>query len=298
MADANPRSYEKHRNWPLSLSAWVLLAALLAYLLFCLRLSLSHIDMIRDRSSQVSPVDLENYVAHGNLYNSISYMPLAAIRAAIAILATLVLLICGRFVPTQRGKKFGPFEFMAIIAFVISLGPSSNILLHYNLMRRYEYASQPELQRSLCTAAQNNRPDDLKALIMKGADPDSVADDAEGNLKGALEYAVTVGNKNCVDVLLQNGAWPEGSGKASALFYAVDTDRLEIARALIRAGANPNFEGNLALACAIRNKHYAAAELFFQTGLNKKSFEVARSLITSDNDPRNLELLKKYKPVD
>lgn len=92
----------------------------------------------------------------------------------------------------------------------------------------------------LSTAIGNNRPEIVKLLLDKGADP---------NREGVLYSAVSIRNPAIIELLLDKGADPNktGSGGRTVLHEAVLQDSAsekdaEIVKMLLRKGAKPNLE--------------------------------------------------------
>jgi ankyrin repeat protein len=117
----------------------------------------------------------------------------------------------------------------------------------------------------------------------------------------ALTQAIDAGNKECVDILLKNGASPEGAGivyapvPTSPLSAAVKHNDLATVGKLISAGVDTTTADTYALDDAFNRKKYDIVELFLRTGIARTKYDALANAARGENDPNMIALLGKYR---
>ena len=101
--------------------------------------------------------------------------------------------------------------------------------------------SHATLLDDFLAAVANDRSDDVRAMLARGVDPDTV--DANGD--SALAIAARAGNVNVVKALLAGKAKVDPTNRFgdTPLMLAALNGHLEVAKALRAAGANVNPKG-------------------------------------------------------
>ena len=288
------------RDWPPSRRLRLLLLILLAYIVLCTIVVCTHTDIFLYRLG-FSLADEYDYIIMGNQFNYVMYVPRVAVWSGVAACFAFSFLALSLFAVPFKGSRYSLLDVLGAICLAFTALGASHVLLRLPSLRRYDWAHQPSIQRQVCEAAWDNKPEVLKQLISSGADPDSMLVDGQPDNAGALSLAVAENNDKCVDILLRSGATPEGAGAEfgfgiTALDHAVAANNLLMVRKLLSAGADPNSQRSRAAILAFRNNFTEAAELLLQTGLSTRTFQACESGLKEDNNTGMLELLHKYKP--
>ena len=149
-------------------------------------------------------------------------------------------------------------------------------------------------------ACQFGHIDIVKGLILAKVDVNSKFDAYQ-----PLQVAISSNNQAIVDILMANGANPNG-GHGTLLFYNTHKESLKVAEKLIELGADVNFQltpnGPSVLQMAVRNCNLQLVDLLLKKGAK---IDVPDHFVTNiedttkgnnANDRKAIdELLKEYK---
>lgn len=160
--------------------------------------------------------------------------------------------------------------------------------------------------RLLFAAVKGNRPNDIRELISRGADPNALIRYSDGG-ETPLTVAAVAGYVEAVETLLESGASVDG--RDTGIFYgrtplmlAVATNKFKVVDVLLQHGANPNWRPGLlgteatALFWAADRGHVQSVTLLLAHGaiVNRKDLEAAirgghtgivRQLLEAGADP-------------
>jgi hypothetical protein len=151
----------------------------------------------------------------------------------------------------------------------------------------------------LSDACQFGHIDIVKGLILAKVDVNSKSD-----LDQPLQRAIRSNNQDIVDLLMANGANPNG-GHGTLLFYNTHKKDLKVAEKLIELGADVNFQlnpnGPSVLQMAVRNCNLQLVDLLLKKGAKVDVPDYFANIEDTTkgnnaNDRKAIdELLKEYK---
>ena len=135
-------------------------------------------------------------------------------------------------------------------------------------------AADPSRNRELYQAAMFQDLPRLEALLAQGADPNHVE-----NGRPTLGWAAQNGNVEIVRALLKGGANPNAADieiKHTPLIRAIEMQHLEIVQALLKGGADPNAvaaDGKTALMFAVESQKPALVQALLDAKVDVKRVE-------------------------
>ncbi|KAG4100466.1 ankyrin repeat-containing domain protein [Neocallimastix lanati (nom. inval.)] len=142
----------------------------------------------------------------------------------------------------------------------------------------------------LLWAAKSNQPNMIHYLI-----GNNVNINESINSQNSLYQAVSNGNLDLADDLIQNGAHFNGNDKENLLYNAIKTEKLEIVQYLVKKGANIDYKiKNLSfLDVAVRIKNFNIIKYLIEN--NAELYNVPKyTLISYIIENNSLELVKRY----
>ncbi len=169
---------------------------------------------------------------------------------------------------------------LPIVRLLISLGT--------NINETNEFRQPP-----LLYAVRENQVSTVNLLLKSGADPNLVMVDGDFVLREACTSSIDL---RICRTLLKFGADPCFANKmgGTALHIAAFHGRADVARALIRAGANVNHRdrhGHGPLTCAISRNHENVATLLLQNGADPRLQPEALGIAAWEGHLRFVEML-------
>ena len=126
----------------------------------------------------------------------------------------------------------------------------------------------PEGETVLMTAARSGRPEAVRVLLERGADPNA---SERWRHQTALMWAAVENNLDAAAALVAHGAdiHATSTGGFSPLLFAVRAGHVDMVRMLLAAGAGPQEtlpDGTSALVLATKNAHYELGALLLEAG--------------------------------
>lgn len=142
-------------------------------------------------------------------------------------------------------------------------------------------AAKDEEVKKLMSFAAENRPAELERLLKQPLPPDAA--DGAGNT--ALHVAARAGHVECVDLLLEAGALPDGGpGATTPLYAAVAHGHIEVVQLLLQAAANLEImmdDGSTALHAAAAGGVLKVLRVLLEAGSDKDRLIADGDLITA-----------------
>lgn len=128
--------------------------------------------------------------------------------------------------------------------------------------------SESTLYTALMFAAENGHADAVKLLLAKKADIERLS----RGRRSALVVAAFKGHSDIAKLIIESSTYDPKKDSCEALAMSISMDRMDIAREIIKKGADINIQyGSMPLlSWAIKNNYTSGAELLIESGADKQ----------------------------